>query len=97
MRFFLISVLAALGAGSAALFGDGVSREAGSRGPQGAAEESCSATVTRQPDGTCRIECSDASGETCWVVLGCDEAGDCQVVDSGGSGSCSTRAACGGE
>jgi hypothetical protein len=105
MRFVLIPVLAALGAGSAALFGG--PREPGPCEPgpceQGPCEpacptgETCTATVTCQPDGSCRIDCTDPSGEACWVVLERDENGTCRVVDSGGAGACSGQTACGSE
>ena len=107
MRFVLIPVLAALGAGSAALFGDREPCEPGPceqgpcetrpRAPEGPAGKTCTATVTCQPDGTCRIDCDDPSGQACWVVLERDENGACQVVGSGGAGSCSGQTGCGSE
>lgn len=46
--------------------------------------EECDVTVECLPDGTCRIECEQPDGSTCYAILACDEDGGCEVVESGG-------------
>lgn len=48
------------------------------------AAEECAVSVDCLPDGTCRIECENPEGASCWVVLACDPPDGCEVVDSGG-------------
>ncbi len=45
--------------------------------------DDCDVTVECLPDGTCLIECDSPAG-SCWVVLDCNEDGECEVIDCGG-------------
>ena len=43
----------------------------------------CEATVERLSDDTCRIECTGPEGESCWVIVQCEED-SCTVLERGG-------------
>jgi len=46
--------------------------------------EDCDATVECLPDGTCRVECENDDGESCWAIVRCDESGNCEIIESQG-------------
>ena len=62
--------------------------------PVPTAPQTCDATLTCTPQGTCVVECKDATGTTCSIeidcdgqnchVLGCDGPLDCPQVCSPG-------------
>ncbi len=82
MKILIATVLlAVLGVGSY------LSANSASKGTAPATPQSCEASVTCTPQGTCLVTCHKPDGTTCTIEIDCD-GDNCGIVDSQGAPDC---------